>query len=88
MSAECELAQSRTFLYIALLSIEVPHVLHFQPEFPVVKAMLSHDPEERPETSDVLSMEFLEADTAADDNELVTQFRRQRRKTASTESEE
>ena len=55
--------------------------------------MLSHDPEERPETTDVLSMEFIVADSAnradnTDDNESVSQFRRQRRKTASTESEE
>ena len=49
--------------------------------------MLSHDPEERPETTDVLSMEFMAAD-AADDSEAVSHFRRQRRKTASTESEE
>ena len=58
----------------------------------MVKSMLSHDPEERPETTDVLSMEFILADAAnrADntDDESVSQFRRQRRKTASTESEE
>ena len=59
----------------------------------MVKSMLSHDPEERPETTDVLSMEFIVADSAnradnTDDNESVSQFRRQRRKTASTESEE
>ena len=59
----------------------------------MVKSMLSHDPEERPETTDVLSMEFILADAAnradnTDDNESVSQFRRQRRKTASTESEE
>ena len=55
--------------------------------------MLSHDPDERPETTDVLSMEFITADSSnkadiTDDNESVSQFRRQRRKTASTESEE
>lgn len=59
----------------------------------MVKSMLSHDPDERPETTDVLSMEFITADSSnkadiTDDNESVSQFRRQRRKTASTESEE
>ena len=55
----------------------------------MVKSMLSHDPEERPETTDVLTMEFMAADAAAaDDSEAVSHFRRQRRKTASTESEE
>ena len=54
--------------------------------------MLSHDPDERPETTDVLSMEFITADSSSKaditDDESVSQFRRQRRKTASTESEE
>ena len=59
----------------------------------MVKSMLSHDSDERPETTDVLSMEFIVADAAnradnTDDNESVSQFRRQRKKTASTESEE
>ena len=50
--------------------------------------MLSHDPEERPETTDVLSMEFMADDATAEDSEAVSHFRRQRRKTVSTESEE
>ena len=58
----------------------------------MVKSMLSHDPDERPETTDVLSMEFITADSSSKaditDDESVSQFRRQRRKTASTESEE
>ena len=45
---------------VAVLQRPAPYFcVHFQAEFPVVKSMLSHDPEERPETSDVLSMEFL-----------------------------
>ena len=65
----------------------------------MVKSMLSHVPDERPETTDVLSMEFITGDSTnktdnidfgagGETNESVSQFRRQRRKTTSTESEE
>ncbi len=71
-----------------------PHFLN-QPEFGVVKAMLSHNPEERPETNEVLEMGFLDGlDAAAADGYVFPEGtggavgRRQRRKTASSSTAE
>jgi serine/threonine protein kinase len=70
---------------------------HFlnQTEFPVVKSMLSHSPDERPDAADVLEMPFLSseewteaAEAGGDDVFESTSRGRTRRKTASTTNSE